>query len=43
VQFDVRLEVEEARRLPPGVGVRPAHEAVTDYPDTQSFRHKTWG
>jgi hypothetical protein len=43
VQLDVGLEVEEAGRLPPGIGMRPAHEAVTDYPDAQSFRHKTWG
>ena len=43
VQLDVGLEVEEAGRLPPGVGVCPAHEAVTDHPDAQSFCHKNLG
>ena len=43
VQLNVGLEVEEAGRLPPGIRVRLAHEAVADQPDAKSSRHKSWG
>jgi len=43
VQFHIGPEIEEAGRLPPGVRVRPAHEAVADQPDAESSSHKSWG
>ena len=43
VQFDVGFEVEEFRRLPPGIGVCPAHEFVADQSDTKGFGHKCRG
>lgn len=39
VEFDVCLEGEEARRLTPGVGVRPSHETITNQTDAKSLRH----
>ena len=40
MQFDIGLEIEEMRRLPPGIRVRLAHEAVADQPNAKSSRHK---
>ena len=39
---NVSRQIEEARRLPPGVRVRPAHEVVADHPDCKcaSGRHR---
>jgi hypothetical protein len=36
VQLDVRLEMEKTGRLPPGIGMCPAHEAVANQSYAQS-------
>jgi hypothetical protein len=40
VKLDVGFEREEFWGLPPGVGMRPAHEAVTNQSHAKCFRHK---